>query len=236
VVAGHPQTPALVGRTIVGLGDDGQQVPAGTTWHYRFGIATLNDHRLGNELLEDLVRAYNLDGGTGGYPIEMRVGTARGAEFFFDAEAENNEAAFRLGPRDLPCDLAIRVRGVEDNGCAAVYGAGRKFFRFVAVVGDTAFFQEPIQPAAEMWVGNALVCGDKRLRLTLVIDGQSPGKPPLVEIHNPTREPVGTRVWSPPHTPLLAGLEGQVEIPAGESRFFRIVGRQLQAEPQPKPK
>jgi hypothetical protein len=30
----------------------------------------------------------------------------------------------------------------------------------------TAYFQEPIDPAAESWVGNPLLAGDKRVKLT----------------------------------------------------------------------
>ena len=125
-VAGHPQTPSLVGRTQIGLGHDGQQVAAGTVWPYRFAVATLNDHRLSNELLEDMVRAYNTDGGDRGYPYAVKVGKFCSSEFFFTAEADGHEALLSAGPRDLICDLAFRVRGLDDNGCAAVYVAGAK--------------------------------------------------------------------------------------------------------------
>jgi hypothetical protein len=229
-VAGHPLTPSLVGRASIGLGHDGQKVAAGDVWPYRFAVATLNDHRLSNELMEDMLRAYNLDGGDRGYPYAMKVGRFGGAEFFFTAEAEGNEALLSVGPRDLICDLAFRVHGIEDNGCAAVYVAARKFFRFVSVAGGTAWFQEPILPAAEIWVGNPLVSSDKNVKLTLVIDGQTPGKPPLVEVHNPTAVQLRAEIHSPPHTPLFGGLRAAVVLPAGDSLRFRIVGRELRDE------
>ena len=50
---GRREPPALVGRTTIGLGSDGQKVTAGTVWPYRFALATLNDHRLSNELMEE---------------------------------------------------------------------------------------------------------------------------------------------------------------------------------------
>ena len=193
-------------------------------------LATLNDHRLSNELLEDLVRAYNLDGGSGGYGSRVDVGRAVDAEFFFTVEADQNEAQFTLGPRDLTCDLPIRVRGLEDNGCAAVYVTGRNFFRFIGVTEGTAYFQEPIQPAATMWVGNPFACQDKGVRLTLVVDGQSPGRPPRLEVHNPTARPLQTVISSPPHTPRFGGLKAEVSLPAGESVFFRIAGGKVVAE------
>ncbi len=228
--ATHPDTPSLMGRTYIGLGRDGQQVKAGAVWPYRFAMATLNDPRLSNELLEDMVRAYNLDGGTSGYPFEVKVGRFLNAEFFFSAQAEGNEAVLSIGPRDLICDLAFRILGVEDNGCAAVYVAGRKMFRFVSVVNGAAWFQEPIFPAAQIWVGNPFVCEDKRARLTLVVDGQAPGKPPRLEVHNPSDQALQTRVFSPPHTPVFAGICASVAIPPGDSVFLRISGADMRPE------
>ena len=227
IVAGQPQTPSLVGRTLIGLGHDGQQVAAGTVWPYRFAVATLNDHRQSNELLEDMVRAYNLDGGDRGYPYAVKIGKFEGAEFFFTVAAEGHEALFSAGPREMICDLAFRVRGLDDNGCAAVYVAARKFFRFVPVVYGTAYFQEPIRPATEIWVGNPLVCRDAEVKLTLIVDGQTPGKPPLLEVHNPTSRTIQTEIYAPPHTPLLAGLRAAATLPAGQSVWFRIEGGKL---------
>ncbi|NCO39820.1 MAG: hypothetical protein GW892_14050, partial [Armatimonadetes bacterium] len=45
--------------------------------------------------------------------------------FFFTAKASDGEAAFTLGPQQLLIDLPIRVTGVPDNGCCAVYSNRR---------------------------------------------------------------------------------------------------------------
>ena len=50
-----------------------------------------------------------------------------------------------LGPQSVIIDLPIRVRGLENNGCAAVYSTKRPWFRFIPVDTEgTAWFQEPI--------------------------------------------------------------------------------------------
>lgn len=195
-------------------------------------MATLPDPRLSNELLEDLTRGYNLDGGTGGYPFSMKTGKFAGAEFFFTVEAEGNEAVFTAGPRDFICDLPFRIRGLEDNGCAAIYVGSRKFFRFVPVVDGTAYFQEPVLPAAEIWVGNPFVCEDKSVKLNLIVDGQAPGKVPLLEVHNPGGQDLATSVSSPPHPPSFGGIRVAVKLPAGDSVFFRVSGQELKPEPR----
>ena len=87
----------------------------------------------GNALLEHTVKAMNLGGGHAGYPVAMKTGDLEDAIFFFTARAKDNEAAFILGPQDLIIDLPIRVRGLENNGCAAVYSTKRPWFRFVPV-------------------------------------------------------------------------------------------------------
>ena len=232
LVGSSPQTPSLVGRTYIGLGHDKQQVKAGEVWPYRFAMATLPDARLSNELLEDMTHSYNLDGGTNGYPFTVTTGAFGGAEFFFTVAADGNEAEFTVGPRDFICDLPFRVHGIEDNGCAAIYVASRKFFRFVSVADGTAYFQEPVLPAAQIWAGNPFVCENKAVKLALVVDGQTPGKAPLLEVHNPTDRELTTRIFSPPHTPRFGGLRATVTLPAGDSVFYRIAGKELKPEPR----
>ena len=114
-------------------------------------------------------------------------------------------------------DLPIRVQGLDDNGCVAVYSSVSGFFRFIAVDGDTAYCQEPIEKKAALWVGNVFKADDKRMKLTLVRLGQTPGKKPFLEVHNPTDEAIRTVIISPPNTPLFGGFRRDVEVPAGDS-------------------
>ena len=225
--SGNRNAPDLVGPTIIGLGEDGQQVKAGTVWKYRFAIATVADNAKDNKLLEQMVQTYNLDGDQNGYPHQVTTGKLEDAEFFFTVAATGNEAAFSLGPRATIADLPFRVRGVEDNGCAAVYVQGRDYFHFIPVWQGAAYFQEPIAPAEQMWVGNPFVCENKDVKLTLVVDGQAPGQPPLLEIHNPTDKALQTRVFSPPHTPRFGGMEATLNLPVGGSVFYRIEDKKL---------
>jgi len=113
----------------------------------------------------------------------------------------------------------VRIDGVEDNGCAAVYSTVRPWFRFIGVMdgSESAFFQEPMDAENKVWAGNVFVADNKELKLTLVVDGQAPGKPPFLEIHNPTKTAVTAKIGSPPHTPIFGGLSFELEIPAGDS-------------------
>lgn len=208
---------AKFGRIEIGVGRDGQKVKAGDVLSYRFMVATLNDRRVSNELLEDMRRAYNLDDGRSGYPVSVKVGKLLDAQFFLTLEAEGGETLLDLGPREMICDLPIRVRGIEDNGCAAVLSSRNGFHRFIAVSDGAAWLQEPTEKAATLWIGNVFVASDKQLKLTLVVHGQAPGKKPFLEVHNPTDDGVKAIVTSPPHCPLFGGLRREVEVPAGGS-------------------
>lgn len=224
--------------SFVGLGKDGQELKAGTVLKYRYGMGVFADPVAGNQLLEHTVKALNLGGGKDGYPVEIKTGELIDAVFFFTARAKDNEAMFKLGPQKLIIDLPIRVQGLDDNGCAAIYSTKRPWFRFVAVVKDpaspelrrasTAIFQEPIEQANEMWVGNVFVCDNKDAKITLVVDGQAEGAKPFLEINNPTDKEISATVRSPANTPVFGGLNAPVKIPAGESIRLRIDGKKIE--------
>ncbi|MHB9024709.1 MAG: hypothetical protein ACYC7E_11135 [Armatimonadota bacterium] len=215
---------------LIGLGQDGQAVKAGTVMKYRFAFGEFADPRAGNAMLEDTVKAFNLGGGTSGYPIKMTTGTLVDALYFFTARAAGNEAAFTLGPRATMVDLPIRVQGLQDSGCAAVYSTKRPWFRFVSVVGDTAYFQEPIEAANTLWVGNIFVCDNPAVKLTVVVDGQADDAKPFIEAHNPTERPITATLRSPASTPVFGGATTQVTIPAGASIRLQVEGKTLVAK------
>jgi len=103
-----------------------------------------------------------------------------------------------------------------------VYSTVRKWFRFVPVLDGTAYFQEPIETAPRMWVGNIFVCDNKDLKVTVVIDGQAKGATPFVEVHNPTTQDVETAISSPPNTPDYGGMSMSIKVPAGASLRWSI--------------
>ena len=212
---------------LIGLGRDGQQVKAGTTMKYQFAIGTFIDPDVDEARLEQVVRDINLGGGQEGYPVRAKTGALLDASFFLTLRASGNEAVLNVGPKNLMIDLPIRVQGVEDNGCAAVFSTHRRWFRFISVWGDTAYFQEPIDEANELWVGNVFLSDNKALKVTLIMDGQAAGKPPFLEIHNPTAQPVRAKVWSPDHTPVFGGLSATLDLPAGDSLRVAIDGKHL---------
>jgi len=212
----------LPGWLWIGIGEPNQKIKAGTVIKYRFAFGAFADQKGGKDLLEYTAKSMNMGGGHEGYPVAMKVGKIADATFFFTAQAKENEAIFALGPRELMIDLPIRVRGLEDNGCAAVVTSHRKWFRFVSVVKDTAYFQEPIESENEIWAGNIFVCENKSVKLTVVIDGQAEGERPMIELHNPTEKLIATKMFSPEHTPRFGGISTTVTIPAGDSIWLRI--------------
>ena len=150
------------------------------------------------------------------------------AVFFFTAAAAKNEALFTLGPQKLIIDLPIRVQGLVDNGCVAVYSTKSPWLRFIPVDEQgTAWLTEPIDQKNEMWVGNVFTCDNKDVKLALVVDGQAAGRKPFIELHNPTDKEIETTVRSPEHTPVFGGISGSVKIPAGDSVRLWLDGKRF---------
>ena len=215
----------LPGRLYIGLGRDGQEIKAGTVIPYRFAIGAFATDEAGNAPLEHHLRALNLVGAADGYPAQMKAGELTDATFFFTAQATDGEAAFTLGPQQLIIDLPIRVTGLQDNGCCAVYSNHRPWFRPVPVHDGIAYFQNPIERANEVWVGNVFVSDNPNVKLTLVADGQAEGRKPFLEVHNPTDGAIATTLRSPEHAPVFGGMTREVTVPAGDSVRLRGDGR-----------
>ncbi len=211
----------------IGLGQDGQVVKAGTVFRFAFAIGSFADSKGGNDLLEDTVAAMNLAGGTDGYPVTMQAGAYTDGTFFTTLRAEKGEAAATIGPRDLIIDRPFRIEGLQDNGCAAIYTSVRSWFRFVPVVNGAAYFQEPTAGKITLWAGNVFVSDNPAVKLTLVVDGQADGKPPVLELHNPTDKAITTMVTSPPNTPRFGGITERVTVPAGDGIRLTIEGKAL---------
>ena len=214
----------MPGDTFVGLGRHGQEVKAGTVMKYRFALATVANETEHDEeeFLRRTAATLNMAGGHTGYPVTMTTGRIEDATYFLTLGAEKSEASFNIGPRQLMADLNFRISGVEDNGCAAVYSSNRPWFRFIAAIDETAYFQDSIAQQADFWVGNVFVCDNKEIKIALVMDGQHLEAKPFLEVHNPTHEEVQARIWSPQHTPVFGGISREVKIPAGDSIRFKF--------------
>ena len=211
----------------VGLGKAGERVKVGTELAYRFAVATL-----GGPLLEIQEYAAKIEAigasfglrGRGGVRANVTTGRFLGQEMFLAVGAENNEARFRVEPRETIVDLPIRVAGIEDNGCAAVHSTKRPWFRWVGVAEGHAWFQEDVDRGSEIWAGNVFVCSDKAVRLTLIDQGLAAERAPLLEVHNPTDTTVDVVLTSPTHTPVYGGLRLRVAVPAGSSKILSLPG------------
>lgn len=212
----------LPGNIVIGLGHDGQEVKAGTVFKYRFAVGVFTNTEQNAKLLQHTVKAMNLAGGSDGYPLKVKTGKLKDAAFILNLEAEGNEASFSAGPQKLIIDLPIMVKGIKDNGCVAVYSTKRPWFRFVSVVGDTAYFQEPIDEENTIWAGNIFTADNKEIKLTAVIDGQNRNRKPFLEVHNPTGQAVKTTIRSPKHTPEFGDMKTEVSVPAGTSIRLNI--------------
>lgn len=216
------------GRVRIGIGQaKNWKVKAGDVLPYRFLVATVTDNSVSAGAMSELAETYNLDGSRDGYPFKVQVGDYESGEFFFTVRAANNEVLCELGPKPMICDLALRVKGIEDNGSAAIFvkkgREGEGFFRPVAVHDGTAIFQERIDEGVAFWAGNMLVARNKALRITPVLYGIDESRPPFVEVHNPTEQEISTEISTPDNMPVYGGERWRnVVVPSGSSIFLQM--------------
>ena len=226
---GADRATGRVNQLQVGLGQPGQRVHAGEELTYRFAMATLGGERQEPDRLAaqlaDLGDSFGIGGG-GGVQASLAAGSLVDREMFFTVNGEGGEASFRIEPRRTIIDLPICVKGVEDNGCAAVFSTARPFFRFVGVTEGAAWFQENVDAGSTIWAGNVFLCDNKSLKLTLVCDGLAAGRQPYLEVHNPTDKAVRAAIVSPPHTPQYGGIKLTATVPAGASVVLPLSPRE----------
>ena len=139
------------------------------------------------------------------------------AEIFLSLQAKNNEVEFTAGPAVSVIDIPIKVSGLIDNGCTAIYSSMHPWFNFVPILKGTAILQESFEKANDIWIGNVFLADDPAVKITLVKDGLAKGEKPFLTIHNPTGKTVKTKVYSPKNTPMFGGTSYSVMIPAGDS-------------------
>ena len=159
------------------------------------------------------------------YPAAVKIGKQKKTAFFFEVTADQFEASFKLGPKPgLGIDLPIRITGLKNNGCIAVYSSQRKWFRFVgtALKDNAVYLQENIDSENDIWVGNIFLADQDSLKLTLVMDGQKAGALPFLEIHNPTNSEIKAKIRSPKNTPVFGGRAFTVTVPAGDSIRYTL--------------
>lgn len=209
----------------VGLGRPGQNVTAGAELTYRFGVATLGGPLMPPAQVaaraEEIGASFGI-GGVGGVQATVTTGRLVGREMFLALAAEDHEARVQVAPRETIVDLPIRVQGIEDNGCAAVYSTARPWLRWVGVAEGQAWLQENVDAGSSLWVGNVFVCDNPAIKLTLIDNGMAPGRAPFLEVHNPTDAPIQATVTSPPHTPTYGGRRFLVDVPPGSSRVLPL--------------
>jgi hypothetical protein len=214
---------------LLGLGRNGQVVRKGEELKFRYLAASISG-RLpkDSKLLQNIGPSFGLTSGES-TPAEVEVGQLVNTEVFVTGQAKNHEFIAKFRGEPLMIDRPLRIEGIDNNGCAAVYvldgNPSEKHFRFVGVFEHAALFQQNTDQGPALWVGNPFYAEDARLRLTLVADGLGSGERPFLEVHNPTDSAVRTVIRSPQHTPHYGGTSKQLTVPAGESVILYLPNR-----------
>jgi len=215
-------TTGRVNQLQIGVGKGGQKVKAGESLSYAFAMATLGGPP---QSTDDAIK--QVEGIRDGFAVQPRLSVGSVTDFgmFLTLQVRDNEVALKLDPSPTIVDLPISVDGIEDNGCAAVYGTKHPWLRWIGVAEGKAWLQEDADQGSDLWIGNVFVCDNKAVKLTLVDQGQAEGKQPFLEVHNPTDQALAVTVTSPPHCPGYGGMKLPVDVPAGATTVVPVKAR-----------
>lgn len=198
-----------------GFGTPGKQYKEGDSIKYAFVSANVISDSNKLEKYKKLSALIH-----GQYPNNVKIGKKIKEPLFLHLSAESNEVKFTIGAeKGLGIDLPIKVSGLHNNGCAAIYSTKRPYFRFIGIADgeNTAYTQEPMDEKNDIWIGNIFTADNKDLKLTLVADGRFPGANTFLEIHNPTSKTISAVISSPANTPVFGGKSFKVKVPAKSS-------------------
>ncbi len=212
-------TAGRLGAFSVGLAESKQRVTAGTRMKFFLLNGFLEDGPAYGKNAADLAKAFNLAGGTSGYPLTVKTGRLVDTKFLLTIEAKAHEAQWKAGPRRMVIDLPVKLQGIEDNGCLAFYEKKLGHFVFVPTFDGQGLFQVAIDDGVDVWCGNVFISNHPKLRLTLI---GAADRNPKLEVHNPTDNSITATITSPAHTPKFGGWSGNITVPAGSSKTIRI--------------
>ncbi len=206
------------GTLTFGLGKAGDRIAKGERVTLRLAFVSQIGNADESLTLADLPGTFDMDGKHSALGILAREGRLLSTRLIPTFRAQNGAVSFTTKQVAAVCDLPFRVEGVADNGCAAYFeknGAAR--YLYAPVENGALYFQTSTEKGADIWCGNVFLASDMNLKLNLTVDGQSPGKPPKLEIHNPTDAAIRATVHAPDSAPLFGGTRFQIEVPAGGS-------------------
>ena len=224
---------AIVDRINVGLGQDGQVLPAGThlTWRVLYTGGSPD------RTLLDRVRSEMGLVGPPAYTVTPAVGKVTDTRLFLSLQAENGGFRGVITRADLPLPLAVQISGLNPNWSAGIWYRGEnvlgtlewrdhlqrvvsmprrytdKIFRIPVDQGEGFCTVDLDEKNRDVYIGSLFVADNPALGLTLVQDPDGD----YVEVHNPTDKPITANVRPGPGFDLYEGSGQRLTVAAGTS-------------------
>ena len=156
------------------------------------------------------------------YEHKVFQGRLRGTCYFFDVDSADGGAVVEIRRRDLPHNLPLRVFGLSAAAVTGQYDLQTKQVRMLPVFeGCVASRLEINERPRRLYVGELLRCDQTAARLSLVPDGANF----LLEIHNPTREPLSCCVQGVAAFAPLADVSLTLTVAPGTSQKRLLTSR-----------
>lgn len=149
------------------------------------------------------------------YQVEMEQGEILEQELWLKTATEKGAVALTIPQCDLPARLPILVEGVNDRWSVGYLDRVEGKYRPIGAVEGIAYaVTDPSERDQRLFVGHPFTCDQMRAFVTFVPTGEHQG---LVEVHNPTLEPMTVTVTRSANFDWLTTEDFTVEAPPGSS-------------------
>jgi hypothetical protein len=155
---------------------------------------------------------WGLTGKAPAYGLKVNRGRVLDTRYLLRAQAQDGAFIASFGPADLGQRLPMEISGLNDHCTAAIVESLHKEWLPIGVVEGVAYATlDTARGSNDVFIGNLVACSNPDLWVTVLPEGEGF----VMDVHNPTAQPVTAKLTVPPGMWMLKPGEKQVEVPAG---------------------
>ncbi len=173
-----------------------------------------------NSFFEKFYRQLGLDGGKGGYKLDIRSGKVLGQRYILRVDGSRDKCFSAKISGKLVARLPIAVSSMNEKWTAYLYDGAMDKLRPLGILENTVWATIVVS-GQELFAGHPVTADDDRLFIQVTQAGANAWN---IEIHNPTDKEIITDVKLNKYFPPFKGKKdiGRISLKAGSSTYKSI--------------
>lgn len=155
---------------------------------------------------------WGLTGRAPAYGLKVNRGRVLDTKYLLRVRAQEGAFVASFGPADLGQRLPLEITGLNERCTAAIVESVHREWLPIGVVEGRAYATlDTARGANDVYVGNIVFCSDSSLWVTVLPEGEGF----VLDVHNPTPQPIAAEVTVPAGLWMIKAGTQQVTVPAG---------------------